>query len=60
MEQEKKTFKAILFDKDTEKLGERIEIKADNLDTAVQILDQKYGKGRYIDLHNEEDADKQR
>ena len=60
MEKKKKIFKAVAYDKDTKLFGKRVMVEAFDLAEAVRLLSQEYGKDGYIDLHNEEDAEKPR
>jgi hypothetical protein len=60
MKHEKRTYKAIVYDKDKKCFGKRITIEASDVDDAVRKMDYEYGKGNYIDLHNEDATDKSR
>ena len=53
----KKRFKAIVFDDDKQCYSIRVELEAFDIDGAIEIINDKYGKDKYIDLHSEEDAD---
>lgn len=60
MNKEKKVYKAIVYDKEKKCFGKRITIEASDIDDAMRKMDSEYGKGNYIDLHNEDAADSPR
>jgi hypothetical protein len=60
MKKEKKIFKAIAYDKDVERFAKRVTVEAADLAEAIELLNQKYGRDGYIDLHNEADAERPR
>lgn len=51
-----RTYKAIIWDDDPQKPGQRVALLAENLDEAMKKLEEKYGEGRVYALYNEEDA----
>ncbi|HFD11994.1 MAG TPA: hypothetical protein ENJ32_05965 [Crenotrichaceae bacterium] len=57
VEKQRKLFKAIVFDEEKQCFGVRVEIEAIDIDDAVRIMNHQYGSDKYIDLHNDDDAD---
>lgn len=55
-----RTYKAIIWEDDPQKPGQRVTVEAENLDEAEKKLEEKYGEGRIYALYNEEDAERPR
>lgn len=60
MQSEKRLYRAIVWGQNPDQPGERVSVFADDLDDAMKLLEEKYGKGNIFDLHNEQDAEKPR
>jgi hypothetical protein len=51
-----KTYKAIVWESDPQKPGQRVTVMAESLDDAKKQLEVTYGEGCVISLYNEDDA----
>ena len=51
-----KIYKAIIWNDDSDKSGQRVSVLAENLQDAKKRLEEEYGEGHVFNLHNEEDA----
>jgi hypothetical protein len=51
-----KTYTAIIWDSDPNKLGCRVSVVAEDLSDAKRRLEKEYGEGRVFNLHDEEEA----
>ncbi len=60
MKKDQKFYKAIVYDEEKKCFGKRITIEACDIDDAACKMDSEYGKGNYIDLHNEDSANRLR
>lgn len=60
MQTQQKIYKAMIWDRSSDKPGERVSVSAENLSDAKKKLEEKYGQGNVYDLHNDEDANKAR
>ncbi len=55
-----KLYKAMIWEKDLDAIGKRVEVHAVSLAEAREKLERKFGEGKVYNLHNEEDAEKPR
>jgi hypothetical protein len=55
-----RVFRAVIWENDSDKPGRRVSVLAETLDDAKKRLEAEYGEGHVFDLHNEEDAARQR
>jgi len=52
-----KMYKAMIWEEnDPAKPGQRVSVVAESLEDARRRLEERYGKGKVFNLHNEEDA----
>jgi hypothetical protein len=49
-------YEAIIWNGDSDKLGRRVSVLAENLEDAKKRLEEEYGEGHVFNLHNEKDA----
>jgi len=56
----KKIYIAIVYDEKKRCFSKRVSIEASGAEEAKRIMDSTYGVGKYINLHNEVDANRSR
>lgn len=55
-----KIYEAIIYNDEKKCFDQRISFEAEDSSDAKRIMDEKYGRDNYINLHNRNDADKPR
>lgn len=51
-----KLYEAIIWVRDSNRPGQHVTVRAENLKAARKKLEAEYGEGNIFNLHNEEDA----